>query len=79
MWLYCSLNILSSQGRVVKSFPHVDSCALSSVAFVNNNEVFSIEFSKLNVENYLNSLLNTDLDWESNRDYKCIRYEKYGE
>lgn len=50
-----SLHVLSSQGRVVKSFPHVDSCALSSVSFVNHNEVFQITFSQnfIDIECYL--------------------------
>lgn len=51
-----SLHILSSQGRVVKSFPYVDSCALSSVAFINDNEVFVCRDSICLLNKYSNDI-----------------------
>lgn len=36
---FCSVNILSSYGRPIKTFKNVDSCAITCVSFVNHSEV----------------------------------------
>ncbi|XP_055325450.1 nucleoporin Nup43 [Sitodiplosis mosellana] len=77
-----SLHVLSSQGRIVKSFQHVDSCAISSVAFVNHNEIFTGNrigiinvFDVRNTENKPSTklVISTEDDKRSNC-VTCITY-----